>query len=228
MCFVIAFLALVATGCSTVSESLRDTTFYKRDISFRVNGVTYKGAAVVPEAPRYVIEGEVRGGFDFLIVRSCHREYTAENEGDHFKYVYVPRPGLEDNRACPIDVRGAERVKGRHSFGLVDFQNKRDVLEADLECNGEKTVFPGTSACQSPMGLIQKIRFPVPVIAQGESLEVTAGSDACPMTEPKDRLTYEFKTPYKRCQYVFMEVSAPHRTHRMTTLGYEQSVIREF
>jgi hypothetical protein len=217
----VALLLALGSGCATVSESLKDTTFYRRDIELKVNGQKARGAVVVPKADRYVIEGEVKGGFDFLIVRSCHREFTAENEGGSFKYVYEPRPGIEDNRACPLEIRGAEKGKGRHSFGFIDFQNARDALGALLSCNGEVKEFHGVSVCQSPAGLIQKIRFPVPVLVQG-------GNADCKIPEPPNGLEFEFKTPLRQCLFMFMEKQSPHRTHRMMTLGYEAQVIREF
>jgi hypothetical protein len=218
---ILSLVLFIGSGCATVAESLKDSTFYRRDIQFRVNGVKAAGAVVVPKAAKYVIEGEVKGGFDYLIVRSCHREFTAENEGGSFKYVYEPRAGLEDSRACPLEIRGAEKEKGRHSFGFIDFENERDTLEATLSCNGAVTAYKGVSVCQSPLGLIQKIQFAVPVIVQG-------GSKDCVIAEPKDFMTYEFRTPPKQCLFVFIEKQKPNRTHRMMTLGFEGVVLRDF
>lgn len=214
-------LIFVVQGCAMVAQNLDDTLFYRRDITLKINGVKASGATVVPEAPSYRIEGETKGTFDFLFVRSCHREYTAERQGDDFVYTYTPRAGIEDNRACPLEIRGVEKVKGRHSFGFVDFQNRRDRLDAVLECNGSRDQYAGVSVCQAPESLIQRIIFPVEVYAESIRPE-------CKMPEPKDLKNYEFKMPPKSCQVVFMEKASPHRTHRLTTLGYERVVIKEY
>jgi hypothetical protein len=217
-----AILMLVyLTSCATVTAQLEDTTFYKRDIELRINGEKAKGAVVVPRSAKYEIKGEVKGGFDFLIVRSCHREYTAEDEGGEFKYVYEPRDGIENNRACPLEIRGAEKGKGRNSFGFIDFEDPRYQLPARLECNGEVGDYLGVSVCQAPLGLIQKIKFQVPV-------NFEPGNEVCKLAESKDGKEFEFRMPAKQCQFFFMEKSEPHRLHRISTLGYEQTVIREF
>jgi hypothetical protein len=220
--------ALTTSGCSTVSAGLEDTTFYRRDIAFKVNGQKAVGAIVVPRASSYKIEGEVEGSFDFLIVRSCHREYTAEREGGHFSYLFEPREGIESNRACPLEIRGAEKGKGRHSFGFIDFENDRDLLPAKLECNGEVRDAGGVSVCQAPHGLIQRITFPVDVIFEPGSVGCDLIERKPGETDPAPRKVYEFKMPVRQCLFVFMETGAAHRTHRMMSLGYEATVVRGF
>lgn len=215
--------ALFMSACSTVAIDLKDDTFYKRDIDLKVNGLKSNGVAVMTRAQSYKIEGEVDGKFDFLIVRSCHREYTAEKEGDHFTFIYEPRVGIEDNRPCPLEIRGVEKIKGRHSFGMIDFQSPYDILPAELECNGDKKTYSGVSICQAPENLIQRVTFSVPVYVQAGTID-----PSCVIEQAKDLKIYEFKIPPKRCTFIFMEKAEPHRTHRMTTLGYERIIVREF
>jgi hypothetical protein len=206
-------------SCTTVSEQLSFTHSYEPDISLEVNGLRGKGLLVAPKASQYQIKGAIKGNFDYLILRTCHRQIALEKVGDEFKYLYQPRAGIEDNRACPLEIFGAEKEKGRNSFGFVDFESEREKLPASLECNGEVKRHSGVSGCSAPVGLIQKIVFDVEVYAAPGRLD-------CALPEPKDFKTYEFKQPLGKCLVIFQERRPPYRVHRAVLVGFDQTVVR--
>lgn len=216
-------LALALSACSTVAANLDNDTEYKFDISLNVNGFYTKnrGAMVVPKAPSYLIKGTVKGGFDFLLIKSCHRNEPFENKGEEFTYVYKPTPGIEDNRACPLEILGAEKVKGRHSGAFIDFENEHDTLPGSGDCDGNHIDWNGVGVCQGPVGLFQRIVFQVPVVAE----TVTPG---CEVPPSSDERTFVFKIGLGRCLIKFMEKAKPNRTFRLNTRGYEAITPRDF
>ena len=221
--FLGALLAYFLEGCAPGVRQEDPSVFYRRDISFRINNQKCVGACVVPQAAKYLIRGEQeRGGkFDLLFIRSCHREVVLEKQGEDFEWTYEPRPGIEDNRTCPLEIQALEQSKGRSSWGFIDFASARDVLPAAVECSGAAKDYAGTSVCQGHAGLTQRVKFTVPVILE-------AFDPACRFKEPEDRKTFEFKLPVGLCGFVFAEIASPHRTHRLMTLGYQKVVVREF
>lgn len=216
----ITALATFATGCATVTENLSDSVAYKRTIHLSVNGYYTDGMIVLPKAASYHIEGSSPGGFDYLLISSCHREYDAEKQGDTFSFDYPPTPGIEDNRACPLHIHGFEKIKGRHSFGFIDFENDRDRLPAESDCDGNHKTWTGVGNCQGPVGAFQRVVFPTEVYSASARAE-------CKIAEPVDLKTYLFKVPLGECVIEFEERATPHRTFRLNTYGYQETVVED-
>lgn len=215
-------LALASSACSTVAVELNDDTAYKFDLSLGVNGyyTEKRGAMVVPKAASYTIKGSGKTKFDFLIVKTCHRKDSFEGLGDTFTYDYVPVPGVEDNRACPIEIMGAEKIQGRHVGAFIDFENEHDTLPAQGDCDKNALTWNGVGVCQGPTGLFQRIRFGVKVVA-------ATSTPGCKAPESADGQEFVFKQGRGRCLIKFMERDEPRRTFRLNTLGYDEIIPRE-
>lgn len=223
----ILLLALLLSGCASVPQTLNQNLFYKRDMDIEVNGFKGEGVLVVPLSEVYKFDITSSGKLDLFTFESCHREESKEKAGQgglfgdrkRVKLDYKPNPGIEDQGGCPVRLGGYEQDKGRHSWAFIDFETKEAKLPAVVKCNGSTWNSRGVTVCQSKAGLLQEIDFPVEVIVNPDP--------GCPMERPADLKKYSFKISLRECVYNFMEKQAPHREHRLTTVGYESILIRE-
>lgn len=191
--------------------------YYKRDISIYEGGTTFEGVAILADKDEYQIRFRSPGRMDLITVASCHREFHKEEVGTSFTYTYKPVKGIEDMPACPLQINGFERNRGRHTSGYIVFQRRGLSLDATMKCNGEETELKGVGVCQSREGLIQQIRFNVPVTVRSRA--------KCEITPERDK-KFEFKVNNRECQYLFKEKDGT-RLLRLDTIGYEDILLRE-
>lgn len=222
--FVMLF---VLTSCSSVSQKLDPSRFYKRDMEITINGLKAEGALVVPKAQSYKFNIKSQGRLDLFTFTTCHREQTKEKAGERGwfadkkrrKFEFFPVPIEANPLACPVELGGYEQKKGRHSWGFIDFEHPDLTLTAELSCNGDKRKVKGVSVCQAKKGLIQEIVFAQPVIV--------AEKNVCIILKSKDDKTFRFKMPKGRCLFRFLTKTGDKKWHRLTTLGYEKILVRE-
>jgi hypothetical protein len=232
--FLILIFMIGLVSCNQNSyQTVEAEVFYKRDMILEVNGVKGEGVVVAPlssSIPFYVV---ARGDLDLFTFTSCHREETAENAGNvtesqgswifkrtitkkrEVKLTFSPTE-IENVGGCPILLGGYEQEKGRHSWGFVDFETPDAALPASVSCNGVTTKSKGVSICQARAGLIQSIRF---------ASQVKVSPDAGCEIGATESDYFEFSIPKGQCVFAFMESTG--RIHRLTTLGYEQILIRK-
>jgi len=229
----ILLLVFFLFSCSTGSsfQKLDPLIVYRHDMEININGFQGQGVLVVPEADIYHVHIKAPGELDLFTFTNCHREEIAENASivtttgrifkrkienkNEVKLDFTPSP-LEKRDSCLVQVTGLEESKGRHSWGIVDFESSSNILPALLSCNGSQINAKGVSICQARAGLIQAIKFPK---------EVTASPDAsCPLPKTKGDY-FEFPIQKGKCVYAFM--AKEKEIHRLTTLGYEQILIRK-
>ncbi len=217
---------LLLTSCASTNQVLEQGVFYKRDVGIEVNGRTYEGVVVVPKASKYSLTMRPKGKLDLVLLRTCHREYTGEKlspgflgmGGGAFRYEYVPDPGLEDVRVCPLRVEVYESEKGRHSWSLIDFEHPDYAIKYTLHCNGSVSSPNGVGVCQTKAGLLQRLAFEEPIrFAPPEPVGC-----ALPM---KKNGAYEFAATLGECLYHFQTWDG--RLGRLTVVGYEGVLVRE-
>lgn len=230
---IIFFALLVLVSCNGEKMPVASSeVFYKRDMILEVGGVKGEGALVVPLKNVIPFLVTARGDLDLFTFTTCHREETAEDAGNVtertgwlFKRTITKkrevkldfRPTLiEGAGGCPVMLGGYEQSKGRHSWGFVDFETPEATLPAILNCNGLVLSVNGVSVCQARMGLIQSIKFPVSVRVSPEA--------SCDLGKTEGD-SFEFPIPKGQCVFAFM--AQDERIHRLTTLGYEQILIRK-
>lgn len=226
------FALLVLTSCASVEKtvSLNPDTIYKRDMIITVDGKTSEGVLVVPVKETHDIHVIAQGDLDLFTFTTCHREETAENASNvtevrgifrrkiekkkEIKLPYRPTP-IEKDGGCPVYLGGYEQEKGRHSWGLIDFETPEAVLPATLFCNGKEIQSNGVSICQSRHGLVQGIQFP--------SVVKVSPNVGCELNT-KEADYFEFPIRKGQCVYAFMDKD--RKIHRLTTIGYELIPIR--
>lgn len=233
------FVALLYS-CSAydVKQDVDPNTIYKRDFELNVNGQKGEGVLVVNHAQEYKIHMRSKGKLDLLTIESCHRSDSFEKasnmeevtvgrlfwkkkklkkDSSAFEYIYKPASGIEDVSSCPLLIGGYDE-KGRHSWGMIEFESPQWILEAQLGCNGVSSKWKGVSACQSKEGLLQVISFDVPVKISPDP--------QCPIEQlsPKQ---FQIEIRKDHCAYVFMESEGQKRIHRLITIGFEKIIFRE-
>ncbi len=214
---VTLFVLYLLIGCAVQSPQLvLEDKFYSRNASFEVNGLKGFGTLVAPRAASYDMRIRSEADMDFLLIQTCGREVAIEKAGDDFKYTYTPNV-VETTRACPIQFFGVEKGKNRRTVGWMDMEDPRHVMPGDLCCNGTCRKTQGVSACESGAGLIQRLTFPGPMIASSPDLKCKIGS-------VDGSQVFEFKIPRGECLHVFAEKAAPHRTHRLSTYGFDETL----
>lgn len=221
---IVVFLTFA--GCASY-QKLEPGVFYKRDIGIVINGQDFEGVVAVPYAKKYDITVAPKGNLDLALIRSCHREFTAEKQDKkflwfnvgkgRFRYVYEPVPGIEDARVCPVRIDVYESSKGRNSWAFLDFENPNWKVPAILTCNGEIMRVNGVGVCQSKTNLVQKIQFLEPVRIEVPQTE-------CSKPVYRDG-AYEIKTSTGECLYVFDTKDG--RIGRLTVIGYQGVLVRE-
>jgi hypothetical protein len=220
------------SSCAQLPQQKVDTSIpYKRDMMLTVNGEQFEGVMVARKAAKYAMRIQARGTLDLFTFETCHREIAKPDAGKSGLFgdrrqqdeTYVPVPGLEDVDSCPVKLGGYERDGGRTSWGIVDFEDDRHTLAAEVKCNGEHYGANGVSICQSKKGLLQEIIFPVEVIYSPDPKQ-----PACSLLGiPTDGKRFRFKMPSGECVHAFLEDGPKRRQHRLTTFGYEAILIRE-
>lgn len=222
---VVLFGVWILTGCVTSGQKLEPSVFYKRDMSIQVNGYQGVGAIVVPKAAAYQMEIAAETQMDLFTLQSCHREFTQSVAAPGWfakrkalKYEYRPVSELETSGSCALQLGGYDKATGRHSWGFIDFESDAETLPALIRCNGSEYNSRGVSACQSRKGLWQSITFAVEV--------VTSPDRSCDVMMAPDGKAFVYEMPKDVCVFAFMEKAKPNRIHRLTTLGYEDLVIR--
>ncbi len=196
-------------------------------MNLKVNGHQAEGALVVPHSESYEFKIKAQGDLDLFTFTTCHREQTKENAGEKgwFKsdkkrqFNYTPAKIEAEGISCPARLGGYEKIKGRHSWGFVDFEHPSLTLPALVSCNGSQYNSRGVSVCQTKAGLMMEIVFPEPVLWPKKGLCVNLVSN--------DNKVFRFIVPKKQCTFRFFTRTGEEKWHRLTTIGYEKILIRE-
>lgn len=195
-------------------------TFYQRDI--KINNIS--GAGVITISPQMNIKFIAPEKIDLIVITTCHREMTQENLKKYdFTYNYTPND-IELNDVCPMYISTFDSKKGKNGWGYIDFQDKKTILEADIDCNGYAWHSYGVTVCQTRQGLVQRIKFNEPTIA---GISTTAKQTGEPCNQPVkiDEKTYELIPAKGFCVHAFLGMSSG-KSHRITTIGYEDILVR--
>lgn len=223
----LATVILNLIGCAGTSQILEKDVFYKRDVGIEINGRQYEGVTTVPYASSYNFVLAPRGAIDLMLIKTCNRTYSAEkiNSGwfgkNKFSYLYTPN-SVEDSRVCPIRLDVYESSKeGRHSWALIDFENPKYTVSANLVCDGVVRKMNGVGTCQAKAQTIQKISFSEPMrIAPPQP-----SSCAKPVQRDANGLDYEIDVSVGECLYHFDTQDG--RLGRLIVVGYQGVLIRE-
>ena len=205
-------------SCVTASQDLDAKKLYRKDMVLESGGIRYKGGVYVfNREPFYDIKAFLYRKASVVKVLSCHREWVYEKPGKVVEFRYDPVIGIEDEGLCPLEI-GAFDLEGQHSWAYIDFVGENEKMVANIDCNGFLGANHGVSVCQSRIGLLQRIRFNMPVKSYA--------SKDCNEFETKDNRSFTVEVTKGKCVYLFTS-TAKGEVHRTTTLGYEDVILRE-
>lgn len=211
-------LLLIAGCVSAPSQNLKSNTYYKRDLEISVNKKKGYGTLVVPKESKYRIKIKFPGKGDLVTLKTCHREIESEKLGSKETIDFYPVNGIENNGLCFLEISAFEHKRGRHAWGLIDFESENFKLPAKIKCNGREYNSNGTTICQSKEGLLQVIEF-------GESVSYSENAKCRMIPFNKDFTKSAFKMPAGECSFIFKGTSG--RLHKITLVGYEDIIIKE-
>lgn len=220
------FLSLfLFSGCASLPQKLDPDTIYKTDLKMIVNEVTLEGASVLERDESTVIKIENKDGIDYLSATTCHREEMIKVEKTPvlglkkktYDYRFTPIGVEKDEYSCPLQL-AALNIKGRHSFGFLDFTHPALKAKAVVHCNGKSKEFVGVSVCESKKGLMQEIIF---------DTEMTYLDDSnCPNFDNYGNKRFIFATSPGTRVCRFIGRYEPNNVHRLTTIGYDKVILR--
>lgn len=210
---------LLSCACSPVEQKLDPKVIYRRDMEITINGKQFTGTGVVPAAEKYDLKVKTIGRNDVFTFTTCHQENEYRTGRNDVQFTFVPRIGLENGKdSCTADLGGFDKDKGRHSWGMIDFENPLYKVPGNVDCNGFTYTANGVALCQSLAGLKQRVQFQYPV--------KISPSEGCRMLTPADEKTFEYEMVQGKCIYEFWEPSFSRR-FRLTTFGYDQILIKQ-
>lgn len=218
--FLIIFMLMIVNGCSEIQTKIEVGKKYKMDIWMVNKEYSGLGVLVLPKKPLYTISFESSGKLSLFIFRTCSREIAIENARrglDKYETLINYKPNeIEERGACPAEI-GAYDEKGRHAWGFIDFEDTSTTLPATVICGQNTSVSGGVSACQEREGLLQKIKFEVPVVVSPDP--------GCEIGK-EEGTEFEFPIRLGHCVYAFREKNKPYRVHRANMYGYEDIIIK--
>jgi hypothetical protein len=127
---------------------------------------------------------------------------------------------IEKEGGCPLRFTALTKDTPKHSWGYVDFQTPDASMPAAIYCDGNVVQSDGVSICQSKKGLTQEIKFHSEVkVSKATSCDFDSKNDI-------DK-NFRYTMPEGECVFVFRETSGQRRFHRLTTIGYDQIILKD-
>jgi len=210
---------LLLLSCSRTSDILKVKVNYKKDLTFSINGQSFKGIAIPTLSKSYLIEIEAPFKLNYVKVESCHREIVLRNayhkkriikNRKKFQFNYKPI-GIE--KECIVFI-SALNENGKGKFGQIAFQAKQYNVRAKNFCNGKESTTNGVSLCQVKKGLIQMIEF-------DEDLVVNS---TCPIMSYNGKKSFKYEPESGDCVFLFM---GKDRLHKLISYGYDEIIYED-
>ncbi|MGV8130678.1 MAG: hypothetical protein ACP5N7_01085 [Candidatus Pacearchaeota archaeon] len=222
---LILAILMLALSCSSIQLPVDLTKKYKLNLGIQNKEFYDVGMIVLPKKPLYSIIFDSDGKQDFLSFKTCSREMIILDgkrllTRKQVQINYSPNE-IEQNRFCPSHIDSISEG-GYMEKGYIDYENDQDILNAKVICAEKTEEKKGVSVCQSRVGTIQKIEFDNEVI-------VSPGDGCKNIRSENGNWTgkgFVYNIELDFCVYLFMEKKVPRRTHRLTTYGYNDILIK--
>ena len=234
-------------GCATTGGPVSAPTPPPRQeliLSGSIDGVDFTGVGIGSAAKNHNIVITSPVDVNYFQLQSCHRseQYpdfitTGWFNNNHSKQVsYNEADTIEDTGDCIVRFCAFSKTVGAPpaACGMLDFHNPKYVLPGENICNGVNGNFTGTAFCHTQIGLIERIKFPVPV--------QVAPQITPPANDPLNRVPYwitnqcvgkfidsqqtlwQYQMPSQECVVIFDEIEKPHRRAKLTVVPYDTPV----
>jgi hypothetical protein len=221
---IILILSVFILSSCAVNQVLTEKSVYMHDMKIEVNGHKGVGTLVVPMSSLISVKVRAKGKLDLFVWSTCARNISAEAAFDEgmfsskYETSFEYRPSVLERTDCAVQLEGYEKIKGRHSWAFIDFEDGTSTLPATITCNGQTYTSKGVTVCQSKKGIRQQVTFAAPVLVGAQ--------DGCPLPFTEDEKTFYVEIGKGACRYNFLEKEG-ERNHRITTIGYDEVLLRE-
>jgi hypothetical protein len=214
-------LFLFATSCASLTEvpipgatePYDPNPVLAASMPFSVDGIEYKGTAVLKRATSHKFKFQLPKDTYMLLLDTCRREkFDLNTAVKEYEYVYLPAMWKENVGTCPL-IATAITKSGESYIAVADFDNLtgRDITAAVM-CNGEWiNGVVGSYLCQVRAGLPVSVQF----------TEETVSSSQPPCATEKNLgrgKEYDIEVSKDLCAYGFM--NQKKETFRLITRGY--------
>lgn len=237
---VVPLLFLISCATTAPTPSVAPPK-YQLLLSGSVDSVPYQGIGVGSSAATHQITIQSAIAVDYFTVQSCHRSvqfngviqvpwYDWSNDNKSFTWEYDEAPTIEDTGDCLLRFCAFSKTVGSApvACSIVDFKSQKYLLPAENICNGSDGQASGTSLCSTQVGLLERLRFPGPVIVAPQVIDPTAKTAPYWITnqcqgkflDPSQTL-FEYQIPENECVLIFMEKEAPFRRAKHTVLPWD-------
>jgi hypothetical protein len=236
----IAACLISLSGCATpgLQTQLSSNEVYKLNLASTVNSYYFEGYGVVPSSPSKSYEIKITSATDIdaIIINTCAREEVIESALQISRFgkwlerkktlalVYTPND-LESTGLCLMQVGTFNRNEAdANASAIFDFEDATATLPGLSVCNGDNVSGThGVTFCETRAGLMQRVSFPVPVIAATTNVSADCKVD---QEASSDKTAYDFRTPRDLCVFRYSELTSPFRQHRHVSRGYTKVKIR--
>lgn len=201
---------------------------YRADLEFSVNEKEFDGVGTITLDVPTKIKIESQINLDRVTVETCGRSHVCSNTkpcidafdisggffggtGKKMTYTYIP---AEHEKECSIYVEAWDKDV-LAAWGYLGFIPKENKLPAQVICNGETKNYTGHAVCQSKIGILQRVRFAVPV----RDFEA---EEQCGLEKLEDNL-FQFRPTLGKCNATFY---AGGHFFSMTLFAYKEVFIR--
>jgi hypothetical protein len=197
-------------------------------LPFTVDGVAYKGTALLPRKPTTLLSFQLPKNPYLLFINTCAREEFYDKDlPPIFHYKYTPGQYKENVGSCAMFVT-VVTTSGEYHRAVIDFTNLTGKeTSAKVFCNKWVDATQGVALCQVRAGYPITVQFDTPFIYAFQSPCLEPKCVGVCEEKNKVIIGYEFdiKTVKGICAYDFLNKEG--KTFRLSVLGYT-SVLNVF
>lgn len=240
------FLWLISftVGCETYQYTHDPSRDNYKNLLVTINGIDYRGVAVVPRADKYEMIIHPETNIKTLSISSCHLDLLFQGKeiedretkkkwyqwgSKGISYTYKIQKDIEDKQACLFQIVAMNAEDKPFDYFAADFLDIRPhvSLPATMACNGKTTYFgEGASICQAGANTFQAIRFSEITNFTSWDEESNEEVDKGPCFDAlssKDGRNYEYKVIPGQCTFYFTSMRKcagdKYCQHRATFFG---------
>jgi hypothetical protein len=243
----LAGLVLLCSCATGVLPTTAPTKTYELMLSGTIDGAAFQGIGVGSNTTSHQMTISSSIAVNYFTMESCHRSTQAGNvipanpwydwstDSKSFSFAYNQAPTIEDSGECILRFCAYSNTVGSPpvACAVVDFKNAYYALDYENICNGAdgNTTGGGTALCHSQVGLIERVRFPVPVMVAPEVTDPTGGTapywinGQCQGQFLDSQQTlFQYTVPATECSVRFLELAKPHRKAKLTVIPYTDAL----
>ena len=240
MKFAVGLISLFLISCASLpnlpflTEAIPPSNLqHQLILRGKIDGIPFVGTGIGSDAKRHELLVTSPVTVNYFTMQSCHRseqfpDFIEKGWFDKKKtklIIYEEAPQIEDTGDCILRLCAFSRELGAPpaACAVIDFKSPKYTLPGENICNGAVEKTTGTSICHTQVGLIERFRFPVPVVTAPSTTPdgvLIKGQCQGKFIDTQNTL-WEYRIPKEECTIIFMERAKPHRRAKLTVIPYD-------